>query len=158
MIPGESSGAVEGYSSLPTLLPRYWEPLYRDPVVAPAVSGGGLDLRRRELLGFGLGAETGSVDLVGRHEYNAYVHVFTSGGKADGGLSYTYRGLGNPVLSLDAGQSWRSGPRLLSGPAPDTFFVLERERGVGASMTLLSDRWRRDVAVTIGGALAWSAL
>jgi Tol biopolymer transport system component len=153
----EPDGPVEGFSSLPTLLPRYWEPLYREPVVAPAVSGGGLDLRRRELLAFGVGAETGSVDLVGRHEYSAYVQVFTSGRRAEGGLSYTFRGLGNPILSLDAGQSWRSVGRLLAGPAPDTSFVLERERGLGAAMTLLSNRWRRDAAVTVGGSLSWTA-
>jgi hypothetical protein len=147
-----AAGPVEGFSSLPTLLPRYWEPLYRDPVVTPAVSGGGLNLRRRELLAFGLGAETGSVDLVGRHEYTAYAHVFTSGGKAEGGLSYAYRGLGNPVLSLSASQAYGSGGRVLSGAAPDTSYVLERERAVGASVTLLSTRWRRDLRLSVGGA------
>jgi Tol biopolymer transport system component len=157
LTPDESSGVTEEYSPLPTLIPRYWEPLYREPIVAPAVSAGGLDLRRRELLAFGLGAETASVDLVGRHEYRAFVQVFTSAARAEGGLSYSYRGLGNPVLSLQAGQSWRSAGRLLSGAAPDTFFVLERERGIGASVTLLSDRWRRSAAVTLGGSLAWTA-
>ena len=154
---GEADGAIQGYSSLPTLLPRYWEPLYREPVVAPAMVAGGLDLRRRELLGFALGAETGSVDLVGRHQYSAFAQVFTSGGRAEGGFSYTYRGLGNPVLSLQGAQSWRSAGRLFAGAAPDTFYVLERERGVGASVTLLSNRWRRDIAVTVGGSLAWTA-
>ena len=153
----EAGGDVEGYSSLPTLLPRYWEPLYREPVVAPAVQSGGEALRRREIFGFGLGAETGSVDLVGRHEYGAYVHVFTSGGKAEGGFSYAYRGLGNPIFAVEAGQSWSSAGRLLVGAAPDTFYIVERERGLGASVTFLSDRWRRDLALTIGGSLAWSA-
>ncbi len=154
--PVDVEGTVRSFTSLPTLLPRYWEPLYREPVVAPAFTTAGLSLRRRELLAFGLGAETGSVDLVGRHGYSAFVHVFTSGGKAEGGLSYTYRGLGNPVLSLNASQSYRSGGRVLSGAAPDTSFVLERERGLGASLTLLSTRWRRDLALSFGGALAWT--
>ena len=154
--PGEVAGTVESFRSLPTLLPRYWEPLYREPVVAPAFTGGGLSLRRRELLAFGLGAETGSVDLVGRHAYGAYAHVFTSGGKAEGGLSYTYRGLGNPILSLSASQAYRSGGRVLSGSLPDTSFVLERERGVGATVTLLSTRWRREASLSLGGALSWT--
>ncbi|MGD8287705.1 MAG: hypothetical protein PVI31_03645 [Gemmatimonadota bacterium] len=153
---GTASGAVEGFSPLPTLVPRYWEPRYTDPVVAPAAGSSSGTLRRRELLGFGLGAETGSVDLVGRHAYSAYVDVFTSGGKAAAGLSYTYRGLGNPVLSVDAAQSYRSAGRVLAGAAPDTFYVLDRERSVAAAVTVLSTRWRRDLAVSLGGGLAWT--
>lgn len=154
---GEASGAVQGYSSIPTLLPRYWEPRYRDPVVAAAVAGGGLDLRRRELLGFGVGAETAGIDLVGRHQYSAYAQVFTSGGKVEGGLSYTFRGLGNPIITLEANQSWASAGRVLTGTAPDTFYVLQRERTVGGAVTVLSTRWRHELAVTAGGALIWSA-
>jgi len=152
--PAEAPGPVEGFSPLRTLWPRYWEPRFREAVVAPAQIAGGFDLRRRELMGFAVGAETSSVDLVGRHEYTAYAQVFTSGGRAEGGLSYTYRGLGNPVFSLSARQSWASAGRIVA--PPDTSYVLERDRSVGLSMTLLSRRWRRDLALSVGGDLAWA--
>jgi hypothetical protein len=151
---GGDQGPVQGFSPLHTLWPRYWEPRFRDALVAPAQVVGGLDLRRRELLGFAVGAETSSADLVGRHEYTAYAQVFTSGGRAEGGLSYTYRGLGNPIFSVSAQQSWASAGRIVS--PPDTFYVLERDRSVGLSMALLSRRWRRDVSLVVGGDVAWA--
>jgi hypothetical protein len=153
-MPDDARGPVGGFSPLHTLWPRYWEPRFREALVAPAQVAGGLDLRRRELMGFAVGAETSAVDLVGRHEYTAYAQVFTSGGRAEGGLSYTYRGLGNPIFSLSARQSWASAGRIVA--PPDTFYVVERDRSVGLSMTLLSRRWRRDVALALGGDLAWA--
>lgn len=153
ILPGQADGDVGGYSPLPTLRPSYWEVVYRDPEVAPATSVAGASYRRRELLGFGLGAKTSAVDLVGRHEYAAEATVFTSGGRAEGALSYVYRGLGNPVLSAAAAQRWDFAGR---GAVPDTFYVLDRERSMSAAVTFLSDRWRRDVALSLGGALAWS--
>ena len=149
-------GEVEGYSVWPTLLPRHWQLRVREPVVVPLGTAGGL-FPQKELLGYGLGAETSGYDLVGRHAYGVFAQAFTSGGKVEGGLAYAYRGLGNSTLGLQAEQVWESGGRLLAGAAPDTFYVLERERAVDASLTLLSARWRRSLSLTVAGGFVWEA-
>jgi Tol biopolymer transport system component len=152
---GTHDGVVETYSSGPTILPRYWEVAYRDPVVTPSVESGGQTLRRRELLGFGLGVRTGGRDLVGRHSYGAVGRVFTSGGKAEGSASYAYRGLGNPVLTLAASQRYSDGGQQLVAATSDTLFVLERERSVEAAVSFNLPRWRRNLSFAVGGGLVW---
>jgi hypothetical protein len=147
----EAVGDVGDYSALRTLLPTYWLPRYREPVVA------GWPVPNRELLAFGLGAETSGSDLVGRHGYVAYAQVFTSGGEAEGGVGYAYRGLGNPVFSVAAEQTWGSAGTLFPGTAPDTLFVLERERTLNGSVAFGSVLWRRVVVLTLGGGLVWEA-
>jgi hypothetical protein len=125
-------------------------------VVSPSLSGPGISVPSRELLGFGLGAETSGRDLVGRHGYGAYAHVFTSGPEVEAGFGYAYRGLGNPVLTIAAEQTWGAAGTLLTAPPElDTLFVLERERRVDASIGLTSARWRRSVTLTVGGGLVW---
>ena len=151
----QMAGPLENYSSLPTLLPTYWEPVYREPVVAPATDSRGLPMRSRELLSFGVGAQTSAFDLVGRHAYRAFTNVFTSGGQWEAGGVYSYRGLGNPILSVRGEQTWGAAGQLLAGPSQDTVFVLERERSASASVTFLSNRWRRNLAVTVTGGLGW---
>jgi hypothetical protein len=142
-------GEVEGYSVWPTLLPRYWQLRVREPVVE------GFPIKDVELLGYGLGAETGGVDLVGRHAYGVYAQAFTSGGRVEGGLAYAYRGLGNPVISLRAEQRWDAAGTFLMGAAPDTLYGLELERVADASLTLQSARWRRSLSLTLGGGFVW---
>lgn len=154
--PRESAaGEVQDYSVWPTLLPRYWQPRVREPVVAAAVGSGTNRLPEKELLGYGLGAETSGFDLLGRHSYAAYAQAFTSGGRVEGGAAYGYRGFGNPVMGLRAEQRWEPGGQSVASGAPDTLFVLERERVVDASVTLLSARWRRALSLTVGGGLVW---
>ncbi|MEJ2206835.1 MAG: hypothetical protein P8170_22330 [Gemmatimonadota bacterium] len=104
--PEPAEGQARPYSALPTLVPRYWEPLYEEPVVTSPVQTAEIQLRSRELLGGAIGAQTSGRDLVGRHAYDAWARVFTSGGKVDFGASYSWAGLGNPVLSLSASQFW----------------------------------------------------
>jgi len=153
---GEAGGDVQGYSALRTLVPTYWRPRYREPVRSPAIAGGGLFVPSKELLGFGLGAETAGFDLVGRHGYGAYAQVFTSGGEMEGGLGYAFRGLGNPILTLAAEQTWGAAGTFFTGaPALDTLYVLERERRVDASVGLTAARWRRSVTLTLGAGLVW---
>lgn len=146
-------GLVEGYSVWPTLLPRHWQLRVRDPVVVPA----GTSSPEKELLGYGIGAETSGYDLVGRHAYGVYAQAFTSGRKVEGGLAYAYQGLGNPVLSVRAEQLWEFGGRNRVRATPDILYVLERERAVDASVTLLSPRWRRSLSLTLGGGFVWEA-
>ena len=159
---GAAEGAVQGYSALPTLLPRYWEPLYREPVRTPAVfvQNPSLFLRSREVLGAAIGAQTAGRDLVGRHRYDAFARVFTSGGRVEGGLGYAFSGAGNPVLSFGVSQFWdEDGVRVNDLAAPtDTLFVLERERSVSASLTFRAPRWRHNLQFAITGGLVWESL
>jgi hypothetical protein len=147
------------YSALSTLAPRYWEPLYKEPVVTSPVQTSEIQLRSRELLGAAIGAETSGRDLVGRHVYDAWARVFTSGGKVEGGASYSWAGLGNPILSLSGSQFWgEDGARFGSaddGQTVDTLFVRTRRRDVSGSVTFLRPQWRRRVSLSLGGGLTW---
>jgi hypothetical protein len=154
---GMASGPVEDYSPLATLRPRFWQPLLRAPVRAPAVRTADVFLRERELLGFAVGAQTGGRDLLGVHAYDVFGRVFTSGGKVEGGVAYAYAGLANPVITLGATQIWDDDGTRLGRAEPsaplDTLFVLERERRVFASSTFRSLAWRHRTQLTLTGAL-----
>lgn len=156
---GSVDAPVQNYSALPTLGPTYWELEYREPIVTPELRSESAFLRSRELLGFAIGARTSGTDLVGRHAYGAVARVFSTGGRAEGALAYAFRGLGNPVLSVAASQSWDEDGAVLGTPPgggpPDTLFVLERARGASASATFTSTRWRRLMLLTLTGGLVW---
>jgi WD40-like Beta Propeller Repeat len=156
---GSAAGEVRKYSPWSTLAPRYWEPLYRDPVRTRAIRTSDLFLRGRQLLGAAVGAQTSGIDLVGRHSYGAFARVFTTGGKWEGGASYRYAGLGNPTLALTARQFWdEDGPRVTrrDDAAPlDTLFVLERDRSLSASVTFSRPRWRDRFDLTLSGGVVW---
>ncbi len=154
---GEADGEIEGYSPFPTVLPHYWQPRYRDPVVAPAVVRAGQLIPRRELLPFGLGIETGGIDLVGRHSWSAYGQLFTGDAEFEGGFAYAFRGLGNPVFSILTEQTWGSAGTLLSNPQQDTLYVIEREQRLDLGVSLAVPRWRRDLSFAVGGGYVWEA-
>lgn len=158
----QEQGEVEAYSPFATLRPRYWEPLYRDPVTTSAFQSEELFLRSRQLLGPAVGAQTSGRDLVGRHAYSAFARVFTDGGgKMDGGVNYSWAGLGNPVLSLGLNQRWDDdGARIArqDDEAPlDTLFVLERTRNVSAAATFFRRDWRSSLALSVSGGLSWES-
>jgi len=148
--------AMEPYRARRTLGPTYWELTTRDPITFP---GGGTSagdvLRRREALGYAVGAQTAGTDVVGRHSYSAVARFFTEGGQMEAGLGYAFRGLGNPILSLGVTQEYDGGGQFLQGAAPDTLFVLERERAVRGAVTVLAPRWRHDLSGTLSGRLIW---
>lgn len=159
--PFPDRGSVEAqigpYSPGPTLAPAYWEIAWRDPVEVPAFSSEAGELPGRELLGFGLGFQTSGVDLVRRHAWATVLRATTSGGKVEGGASYSYLGFGRPVLSVSANQRYDSGGQLLGGDAPaqDTLLVLQRTRDVDVSITFPAPKWRYDLAVTLGAGFVW---
>jgi len=156
---GVSEEPVQDYSAGATLLPTYWEVSYRDPVVTPERSGDDFFLRSREVLGAGIGIQTSGRDLVGRHAWSAIGRVFTTGGRAEGGVSYSYAGLGNPVVSFSANQRWSDeGQGLAGGTAQDTVFILERRRSIDAGVTFRAPSYRRDLRFTLSGGLIWERL
>jgi len=158
-MPPPATGELRNYSAGPTLWPTYWEPVLREPVDARAREVGDHFIPGRRLLGVAIGAQTTGVDLVGRHRYSAIGRVFTSGGKAEGGATYSFAGLGDPVLSLTARQSWDDDPSLIAqrgeNSPVDTLFVLERRRNLLASASFSRPTWRRAFRVTLSGGLAW---
>ncbi len=157
--PEPLAGEHRPYSALPTLTPRYWEPLYKEPVVTSPVQTSEIQLRSRQLLGAAVGAETSGRDLVGRHVYDAWARVFTSGGKVEGGGAYSWAGLGNPVLSLSASQFWGEGGARFGSPddgqTVDTLFVRTRRRDLSGSVTFLRPQWRRSFSLSLGGGVTW---
>lgn len=155
----EAAGPVRRYSAFPTVLPTYWEPLYRPPVRTATVRGGGHVIPGREVTSGAWGVQTSGSDLVGRHAWSAFARAFTSEGRADGGVRYSFSGLGNPVLSVAASQFWDDdGPALArkeEGAPLDTLVVLERSRDVSAAVTFLRPGWRRTLSLTLGAGLSW---
>lgn len=154
-IRGASDAPMRAYAPGPTLRPTYWELSLREPITFPAASGGGVFLRSREALGYAIGAQTSGRDLVGRHAYSVLGRVFTGTPRVEGGVAYANATLGNPVLSLVATQSYDDDGQLLAGPAPDTLFVLERERALQGGLTLSAPTWRHDLFLTVTGGLVW---
>lgn len=128
------------YSPLSTLYPRYWLPVFREPLATAKTTVGGVEVPRTEILGYAVGGRTSGFDLVRRHAYEVGAQVFTSGGRGEGDVSYEYRGLGNPTIGVTASQTWDDDGVRVRRPAtgaegsPATFFVLERERRLATSV------------------------
>ena len=154
--PAGPSEAARRYSALDTLLPRYWLPAVSYPVTVPRTRVDGLDVPRRRLIGYGIGALTSAYDLVGRHAYAVNVGHHPSGARTTVLAAYDYRGLGNPSFGVRAGQTWSedgSRVRLLGSPGanpePQVFYVLERERSFSGSTTLQRRRVRSNLALSL---------
>ena len=160
---GEVQDPSEPYSAMPTLGPTYWELSYSPPLVTPDVSRDSTYLRRRELLGFGVGLRTSGTDLVGRHAWGAVGRLTTQKVRFEGAFDYVYRGLGNPVLSVSTRQEYGDGGQFALTPAddstglapPDTLILLERDRVVDGAVTVLAPRWRHGLALTLQAGLRW---
>jgi len=134
------------YDPLSTLAPTYWAPAYRI----------GDDAGGVQVLKPGWGISTSGTDLVERHSY--YLRGTYSGepGGFEGGASYSYAGLGNPVLTLSATQSLDAeGPLQAPDESGDLLYVVERERALDVSATLLRRRTRNVSWVTLSGGHIW---
>ncbi len=151
-------GAIEPYSALSTLGPTYWEITYADPLVAPGFAQGADTVARKEVLGFALGVETSGRDLVGRHAWSAAARLTTSGTRLEGGLSYAFLGLGNPLLGVSGRQTYPDAGQAIAGTGQDTVVILRRRREIDATLSVLAPTWRRDVSVSVQGGLAWDRL
>jgi hypothetical protein len=148
-----ATAPVRPYRAWHTLRPRFWE-----PIASSGVSAGG-----REVLGPFLGLSTTADDAVQRHSLSLTAALSTTDARAEGRAAYTFRGLGRPLLGLSADQNWDAGGPLFverdedeaPDPVVDTLYLRERERRVGADVTLRHTRFRRAWALALGGGMAW---
>ncbi|MGQ0560320.1 MAG: hypothetical protein ACT443_00435 [Gemmatimonadota bacterium] len=128
----------EDYSALPSLLPKFWLP-YAD-----------LD----SVAGEFIGALTAGEDAVGRHEYFATLAYDFERERVAGNLAYSWAGLGNPVLTLEASRLWdNTGPvRIVddSGVVIDTANTYEREDRIALTAGLTNRRWRASNLLLLG--------
>ena len=146
-------GEVRPYRASATLRPYYWEPTLTSSRHRPSgVDRGG----STEVLGPAVGFETGGGDLVGRHAYGAAARLRTSG-QTEGSIAYAYSGLGNPIVGLSATQRHDiDGPFVVSTPrGRPSLYVAERERGLGASTTLVRRRVRNSASLSFSASHLW---
>lgn len=140
------------YQAAPTLLPRYWYPLY-----APAEDGTDQGGTRREVFAPAVGLRLVGRDLVGRHDYSISGRLGLDAKRFAGGFSYNYNGLGNPRLGLSLSQSHDASSRTLSVRFPDEttreFFLVERERRAFLTSSVLRRRYRTSTALYLRGGL-----
>ena len=153
---------VRDYSPFSTLYPRYWLPVIREPSATAKTTVEGVEVPRTEILGYAVGGRTSGFDLVGRHAYEVGAQVFTSGSRGEGDVSYEYRGLGNPTLGMVASQTWDDDGVRVRRPvagaagAPETFFVLERERRLAASVRVRRPGVRLSTSLRLSAGLVRS--
>ena len=137
----------KGYDPLRTLRPRYWEVGWAPPVTT----------RGYEVMGASWGVRTGGEDLVGRHAVGAELLLSTTDARPSGGLSYTYRGLGDPVLSVGVSQWWdASGPFAVEVEGEErVIFAEERERNASLAATFRRVRFRDVLSLRLVGGMTW---
>jgi hypothetical protein len=87
---GPIGGPVRRYSAWPAVLPTGWLP----------------QLEHGSRLGLGVGAALNGRDVIGRHVWRSDAFLYLHDTRFDARFNYQYRGLGNPILELDAEQEW----------------------------------------------------
>ncbi|MCI0433632.1 MAG: hypothetical protein L0271_08275 [Gemmatimonadetes bacterium] len=132
-------GQPRGYSPMRSLTPRFWIPVGQDEGDA------GL---------FG-GIQTEGRDLVGRHNYAAWLMLDADGsGRWQGALGWSLARLGNPVIGLAASREWFDLGNVLVQDSMlplDTIRVaLQRQDEWSAFLTFLRRRWRSSASLTVG--------
>ena len=136
------------YRAFRSLLPTYWQPLYSPP----------RGILGRDVVGGGYGFATSGRDLVGRHSFWAWARAIPDGRRAEGRFGYTAAALGNPVVTVSAGQihdpaGFTLGERE-NGEA-DTLYVVDRERRLDLSVDLQRARFRNRVGLVLGASHSW---
>lgn len=144
------AGGTEGrYRPLTTLAPRYWAPAFRE---ADHVG----DVR---VLRPGFGISTSGEDLVGRHSFSLSGTFSPGVATFNGGASYTFAGLGNPVFGMAVSQTHDADSRLWRGILEDgdtvPLYLVERERALGVGATLLRRRARTVSSVALSASHIW---
>lgn len=128
---------ITGYSSLPTLLPTYWLPVFQSSSDN----------------GSGFGAETGGYDVIGRHSYDLEVLHNTTHGENSAWLYYNYAGLGMPLIGMSASQSYSRDPVFyFPGGTPKLVGdLVERSQLGSLQAVFVRPRVRSYFAVALGG-------
>ena len=136
------------YRAFRSLLPTYWQPLLSPP-------RGILD---RDVVGRGFGFSTSGRDLVGRHRFWAWSRLIPERRRGEGRFAYTAAALGNPVVTVSAGQlhdpaGFTLGER--ENGEVDTLYVVDRERSVQLSVDVQRARFRNRLGLTLGASHNW---
>lgn len=144
-------GTLTDYASLPSLRPRYWQ-----PITLP-----GHDTPDGDLLKPFVGFATQATDLVDRHAVLLQGAISLSGKELDGRLQYVYAGLGNPVIDLLVEQEWDGeGPfqaRADPEAEPETLYIREREQRVSLGGTLTRGRWTSWMSLSGRAGMVWES-
>jgi hypothetical protein len=115
---------VRDYSPFPFVLPKYWVPIIQSDSVQ----------------GTFIGAASSGNDAVGRHQWAAALGINFENGRSLGSVSYTFAGLGNPLLTLQASREYE----LLAE------ISVRREDNIALLATILRPRWRSNLALSMG--------
>lgn len=132
LIANEETSPARPYSPLRSLLPHYWLPT----------------LESEQATGTFLGAYTGGSDLVGRHAYTAGAGYAPGERLFQGQITYSYAGLGQPILEFSATRSWDGA--LISPSSTSPARLLERDDEVRLAATLQHQRYRSTAWLTLG--------
>lgn len=132
--------AIESYSAFPTILPRYWLPIFQSSADN----------------GSGFGLETSGSDVIGRHAYDVQLLHNTTHGENSGWLYYRYAGLGTPLIGFSASQSYSRSAAFLGTAATGFRRVgdfVERSRVASVQTAFARPRLRTYAAIAIGAEL-----
>ena len=127
---------IKPYSVFPTILPRYWLPIFQSSADN----------------GSGFGGETSGADVIGRHSYDVEVLHNTTHGENSAWAYYRYAGLGMPLLGLSASQSYsRDGLfEIANGTPKFVGHLVERSRLISAQTIFVRPRVRTYAALAFG--------
>ena len=128
-------GEFHAYHAWRSLLPRYWYP------VIEAAPGRGTRL----------GAKTSGYDVLGRHSYNAYVTVPTTGLFPTMGIGYRFAGFLRPLIDVNAYQDYTLEATLPNGGTTQIVgWLLRQTRDVSMAGTFARPRIRTYSAFSVG--------
>jgi WD40 repeat protein len=136
--PQRSDAPQRHYSSLGGLLPRYWLPTLGESSRG-ATSFGGF---------------TSASDVVGRHAWDAEATWAPEDDELEGNVFWVWRGLGLPIVSVAAAQSWDAFT-VVDTDRNRIGALLERTRDVSLGLTLPRNRVRTSSSITVGGDYEW---
>jgi hypothetical protein len=133
-----SEQPVRRYSSLRTLLPRYWL-----PTIGESSRGA-----------TSIGGFTSASDVVGRHSWGAEVAWSPQDDELSGSMRWVWQGLGMPIVDVVASQSWDAFT-IVDNSDNRVGALLERSREVSLGLTLERPRVRTYSSLTVGGEYEW---
>jgi len=127
------------YSALPTLLPRYWLPVFSSTTED----------------GFSFGLQTSGSDVVQRHSYTLELQHNNRFDENSAWLWYRYAGLGLPLLDMFASQSYSNDALFadINGVTQNVGDLLELDRYTSLQATVVRPRFRTYSLASIGAEL-----